>query len=419
MLKRIAKELEQSAQRRGAYGRCPRCESREIASKGEVRYCESCGFTGAPMEFGSMGTGIPPGQVGEPPEGSSITKNPLPNGGLAFEIPASRKLNFLIFFGLLWVGFILLFTVLLFFGDLKSSDTGEPLHKGFALVFFIPFWAVGLGVLYFGLSAAYSNHLLLIERDTVVLVRSLFSFKRTRSLPFSDIKSVDNTVFYTQNNKPVYGVEVKGNKAKIRFGATLSKEEKGWLVAELNHALAPPEPKSTAMSLEMPVGIRQDRFELELAPQRENSTRFSYLLGPLMGLCLSGGFIALGLSPVMEDAGSFRYLWIVFNSLFLIATLVGTFFMIRAAKTRLKVISDGENLHLVSLRSGREVKRERVPLDAIKRISYQQSGSSNNTPCFAAHVVTEERLHRLFLWRTSGSATDFVKELRLKLGCPE
>jgi hypothetical protein len=107
---------------------------------------------------------------------------------------------------------------------------------GYALVFL--FLAAGLLILYTGLSLKHRSHRLLIGDGKLRHATRLGGREKLRIYPISDIKSVRQAEFYTQNYEPVYGIEIEvADRRRIRFGTQLMEDEKRWLVWEIRNAL--------------------------------------------------------------------------------------------------------------------------------------------------------------------------------------
>ena len=100
-------------------------------------------------------------------------------------------------------------------------------------LFSLPFWAIGLGMLYFGLRAKYSWHLLMLSPEAVVLARSLFKRNTRKSLARNKLESVEKREFYQQNYSPAYVIELIGNDKVVPLLKWYPEEEARAPVAEL------------------------------------------------------------------------------------------------------------------------------------------------------------------------------------------
>lgn len=116
------------------------------------------------------------------------------------------------------------------------SPTSGVLFLSFILL--LP-WVVVGGLLCSGVRGKHTKHSLRIQHGHLDYVQALFGKERIRRLALTEIESIAAKVFYEQNYRPVYGVEVRSGRKKIRFGSTLDDAEKGWLVAELKAVVFP------------------------------------------------------------------------------------------------------------------------------------------------------------------------------------
>ncbi|MEM9080108.1 MAG: hypothetical protein AAGC74_05385 [Verrucomicrobiota bacterium] len=423
MLKNLPDKIARAAIKAGK-GRlsCPRCQS-EGQLTGQTYTCSTCGFIGAPLEWFPSASGAPLGSPGAPPPASNIKKlSPSPSS-TAFEIPASGKSGGLFFFAIFW----LLITGLITAGFVYSITTKgwDSIESDFPRewlpiilpLFFGIFWAIGLGVLYFALKTKLSKHLLLLKDHTLVHVREFIGRKKTISFPFSQITSIAAVEFYSKNYVPVYGIEIRSSSKKSRFGASLDDLEKGWLVAELNHLVFPPKENptpTTGLILEMP--NPKSRFELPVPPTVMKAADY---FGSALGLTIVSVFIALGLSPLMNDAGFFRFLWLGFSSLFLLAILGGIIKHVSQRNISESILFDGEKLTLRKSRNNRTLSEKSLPLADLRRVALYPSSSSNSQGRFAASLITPDQVIPIFRWKPQDLARPFVTELRAKLNLPE
>lgn len=220
---------------------CPQCSTRQVLGPGEpVVTCNNCGFRASRTEwsmrnFNTDGANDHPADPDRPPANTKIVRRILDDNTIAWEVPPSGKSAGLLFFAILWTGFVAVWTGMAIFGPGLS---GEPGGIAFPL-FSLPFWAVGIGMLYFGLRAKYAVHLFLIDSKEFIMVRSFFNRTTRKTLQRDQLKWVQKKEFYQQNYTPVYGIEIRGEDGKVRFGTTLSEEEKDWLVADMQRVLWP------------------------------------------------------------------------------------------------------------------------------------------------------------------------------------
>lgn len=399
---------------------CPRCQATDVKG-GETYTCVSCGFVGAPREWVPRSKRLPIGAVGQIPAGSRIEHRSLNEGGDLFKIPASGKGNGLLFFGLIWTGFIALVTLPALLGSGGFSVDGEPVSSMAGLLvlglFLLVFWGIGLGLLYAGVRSKYAKHLLRVQHGQFDYVQELFGRHKHKRLPLTEIESITAKEFYQQNYQPVYGVEVRGPQKKIRFGSSLTDDEKGWLVAELNALVFPAREESeVAMLVAGDAVVRRDRFHLLLSPP---VMTLGDWVGGLVVAGMAGAFLALGLSRIMEDAGFFRWMWVGMSSLFLLGIVGGMAWSWRRGKMVTEVESDGTRLVVSQSFPGKVPKESSMELDSVVRVACYETGRSNDTGMWRCDVVGNGVLLKVFAWRKAEDTEAFVRELRERLGVPE
>jgi len=119
--------------------------------------------------------------------------------------------------------------IIWFSGVISRTLTFGRVH-GSAIAIFI-----GLALAYTGLRTRFATHLLYLGPEFVRLQRTLFARKTNYDLPTAEIVHVKQAEFYRQNYRPVHGIEISAGKRRIRFGSTLSPDEKGWLCQEIRN----------------------------------------------------------------------------------------------------------------------------------------------------------------------------------------
>jgi len=158
-----------------------------------------------------------------------------PEGGIRIHIPAAgltAKAMGMFGFALFWN----LILAAVFGGFLIGMVKGEiPLAM---LLFFLPFIAVGVVMLYIGCRLAWGRTTLWLDRDGFAIVKELFGRQRSRSFLLEDVESFSREVSYTENDKPVYACRARVGRKKVSFGHRLSEADQDWLVAELNRVLS-------------------------------------------------------------------------------------------------------------------------------------------------------------------------------------
>ena len=126
-------------------------------------------------------------------------------------------------FALFWNGFIFVWTSAALLG-------GAPI---FFVLFSLPFWAIGAGMMWMVLNALAMKTRLEVEGDRFYLTRQLFNWKQEHTGAARDLYGVELTTAYTQNSRPVKTIALSAGTQIHKFGTTLSNPEKAWVVSEI------------------------------------------------------------------------------------------------------------------------------------------------------------------------------------------
>ncbi len=244
----MSKWLSKLALKTVADVRCPKCG--EVY--GDISYFETregelvliCGSCGAEYPHSDLDDLVnkakeealnPSEPVAQPPD-TRVKLLSLADGSIGLDIPKSGKSGGLLFFAILWLSFCAVF--LLIPTCAGPGDKGEGSLIGL-YAFMLLFIAIGLGILYFALRMRNSTHHLLVGNGQLRYASQFIGRERLRVYPAKDAKSVRQVVFYSQNNVPIYGIEIEIEGGDvIRFGTQLSEDEKRWIVWEIRNALA-------------------------------------------------------------------------------------------------------------------------------------------------------------------------------------
>jgi hypothetical protein len=135
--------------------------------------------------------------------------------------------RFFLFFSLIWN----LISWPIFLGALFKGQI-------FLLLFLTLFVAIGLLFAVFALYAYRGEFTLSIDRQRVHAIWTLFRYNFERSAANADVTAVVEEVVYTRNYQPVYGIAIKHGTRTIKFGSSLTEDERRWLIGEIRHFLA-------------------------------------------------------------------------------------------------------------------------------------------------------------------------------------
>ena len=436
MLKKLADKITLAAASAKDGFTCPDCgleTAAEPRSLSEIITCTSCGTKASAEEWASASE-IPKAHADSPPPSTAIRKHGDGLGGTVWDIPASGKFGFFIFFAAFW----LTITVLVSGGFLLAILGGGEIEgdmPGWAIFpFFSIFYLVGFGLLYAGIRQKYLKQRLSINRGEVTLQKMLLGNSREKKLASGTVKSVTQEVFYSQNYTPVYGIQIRGKGGKIRFGSALTDEEKAWLVADINESIfGPEEVAAPAFHEGGSRGEGKTVFSIPIPGAGKGSWLAAASLA-LMGIGFliigfvfiaddpssgpaSGGSFISGMSRLFDILDSvFLVVWSVISASAAIAGLVWLIHLFRSRNVERRIEGSAAQVSIRSYRHGLVVKDDSYPRDSISAVRSSVSGSSNEQSLKRVELIAGEKAVRLVSWHDGDRADDLVAELRSSLG---
>lgn len=148
----------------------------------------------------------------------SVLKIEIPPTGLRGD--GASILSFAIF----WNGFLIVWTSM-------------AMRAGLFALFSIPFWIVGIGMAYAGLSIVFGKVFLVISDRTFSIDWDVLGIKRHVQGKTQDLRQVELKSSYEVNNQPVMELRLNQGIYVHKFGLGLSRPEKEWLMQEINDFL--------------------------------------------------------------------------------------------------------------------------------------------------------------------------------------
>jgi DNA-directed RNA polymerase subunit RPC12/RpoP len=255
---------------------CPECGAAGSPTRGaQIIVCGSCGTKASVKEWTQGPGGVSKvGRADLPPPDTKIRRG-TEGGGVVWDIPAKGKIGFFLIFGLLWTlmtavvsgGFLLTF--------LSGGKTEGNLPNWWLIPFFCVFWVTGLILLYLGVRETWMKHRLSVSAGELILQREMLGRRSEKRMLVSEIRSVEQAVFYQQNYEPVFGIEIKGARGKLRFGSGLGDPDKAWLVADLRETIFGISPPPAAR----PAGAGPTNFSVELPRADKHLVPIAIVLG--------------------------------------------------------------------------------------------------------------------------------------------
>lgn len=384
--------------------------------------CGSCGARASLAEWAAAsGPGAMRGKVGVPPAGTKIRVSTDARGGKVWEIPASRKPNFFIFFSVIWLAITTLVSGGFLFSVLSGGEIDGDMPQWVLIPFLGIFWAVGVGLFYLGLRQMLARHTIMVGAESLIWRRDFFGRITEKSLLRGGITTIAERVFYRQNNRPVYGIEIKGMEGRIRFGTTLRDEEKAWLVAELTEAAIPKKP--TPKYGGAVVGGLLEPMKVGGAAQTEI---FSHMIpgmgaqGFWIGLVFAlvgGGFASLAFTVMDRESWiGFRGIWALLSSIFMFVGLgiFGQSLLGRGKERRIE--GNASDISVRTYRRGLILKDESFPRRDVTDIRASLSGNSGSTPMKRLELIVGDRAVKLASWIDGDEADALVRQVREALG---
>jgi uncharacterized membrane protein len=319
--------------------------------------------------------------------------------GRRWEVPAKGGCSFMLVFGTLWLTFSTFMAVVV----ASSADHWIP------IAFISVFVLIGLGLLYFALLGSRARHTLELDAVELVHTRRFLGRTKRKAFPRESIRSVKLVVFYEQNYKPIHGIEIMGERRKIRFGSVLTPEEKAWLCQDLRQALGleqlPPEEAATS-PLKNESENTSGKLVMERGPghaviQSRSRTFGTFLL--LFGSIFVGiaSFMLWGASdgwmPWEEDAVPFFFLangfllfWCLGVSMCLLIGLGTLVFGWKMRRTVKMLHADQQSLTLIATCGSRVIKHVWNVQD-VRRMSLESGAKVNGVLMYHGVILLRDR----------------------------
>lgn len=130
----------------------------------------------------------------------------------------------ILMFAVFWNGFLVFWTSL-------------AIKGGIFALFSIPFWIIGIGMAYAGLSIAFGSVRLIIGDRNFSIDWDTIGIKRHVKGKTQDLGRIDLKSAYEVNNQPVMQLSINQGIYNHKFGSGLSRVEKEWLMYEINNFL--------------------------------------------------------------------------------------------------------------------------------------------------------------------------------------
>ena len=446
MFKRIIDGLESAHLRsklKGGYLVCPDCGSRPNNLPGkqdQLLTCRLCGTKASIAEWTADEAQVSMlARADNPPIGTKIRESDDGMGGTVWEIPASKKFNFFLFFALFWLGI----TAAVSGGFIFALIDGAEIEGNFPTWGIIPFlsifWIIGLVMLNLGLRQMLAKHKITVSGGRLIYRQEMIGLSKVKTLSCHGMKSVERKEFYQQNYTPVYGIEIKGTEGKIRFGSILKDDEKLWLVAAIRQAVfgKPEQSEASAPDAETLGTIKVGGGQLkglafsEVVPNQSRTTLLSGLICAAIGL----GLLFVGIKliggeplPAREDGktyifnlvfwifdSGFLVIWIIITSIFAIAGIGMALSALRNRGGEQRIEGNSSEISIRTYKRGFIAKDESFPRSDVTDIRASASGSLNGKPMKRVELIIGDKAKNIARWMDGEKADELVKQIRAKL----
>ncbi|MEP2774678.1 MAG: hypothetical protein ABJ118_12560 [Luteolibacter sp.] len=432
MFKKVGDRLLMAAAAMGGLS-CPDCGEKSQArpkSSSDVLTCASCGARASAEEWMSR-EGRAAGRADAPPSNTKIRKEGDGLGGVVWHIPATGKFGFFLFFATFWLGITLIVSGGLLFTVLGGGKVEGDMPVWVMIPFFGIFYAVGFGMLYVAIRQKYMRHRLTVSGGAVTLRKDLLGRTSEKSLTSGTVKTVAQKEFYQQNYTPVYGIEIKGEGGKLRFGSALTSEEKAWLVADIHEAVfGPKQATAPAFHEGGARGEGKGVFSI-LIPGPGKGAVFGSSIAAVTGLAfLIGGTFLMDFGPMpdrSEGGYVFALVFALFDSFFLVmwslisgavalGGLAATFLLLRSRGSERRIEGNASQVSIRTYRRGLVLKDVSYARNTIAAVRSSVSGRSNGTPMKRVELIAGDKAVKLASWMDGEKADEWVAELRAALG---
>lgn len=418
--------------------RCPSCGAvhpRSDVSQDEILSCLECEQEDLVRNWVHL-SGPPRGWADRPPSDTTIKRMVCDDGDIVWNIPASGKSGGLLFFAIFWCtitgivsgGFLFAFL----FGDFSSSEDSGILKwiAPVMVLFFGVFWAIGLGLMYAAVRNKWARMRVMVTRDEVVLGTMIFGRVKEKRLPRLEVSDVKTEEFYSNDDTPVYGINIQGGKQKLKFGTSLRDDEKAWLAADLKRELFGEPAKMKASLLQKP---------LVVGPVPAVSLRSFSLLIPdakkhlwpigIMLVIIGCAFIAVGIYFIEPTGKSdvdvgrgfrifeslfsflssgFRVLWLLLSSVMTVAGMAICWRLHSRKDIERRLEGDATTVSIREVQRGIILSEQKFPRVEVKSVVTSISGHSNGKSMHRIDLILKQQSQTLARWVDARVAEEFA-----------
>jgi hypothetical protein len=180
-------------------------------------------------------------KFGSPPAGSGIQLAEASESRVVMVIPpGGKRARGMGFFALVWLAITipagLIFLYAAISGEVEwEGDDPPPIWA--IVLFFSIFWSVGFVMGYVALKMKFESLMLCLEPGRLSIQRSMFGRRKMSTIQLQEHSEAVLRTSYSENDVPVYRIEIEGAARKQKFGTALQLVEKQWIVQTINRFL--------------------------------------------------------------------------------------------------------------------------------------------------------------------------------------
>jgi len=151
--------------------------------------------------------------------------------------PGGKKARSLGCFGFIWMAIVVPASSIFILTDDADWDGGNAPSLFVLIPFFGIFWAVGIGMIIAWVRMRFTNIFLSVEREQFAIQKTLFGRKKLKKIQLDEKSHAKLIESYSENDAPVYAIQMVGIGQTENFATGLSYEEKRWLANTINRFL--------------------------------------------------------------------------------------------------------------------------------------------------------------------------------------
>lgn len=177
-------------------------------------------------------------EISTPPSGVGISVVESSDSRLVIAVPpGGKKARGIGCFAFAWLAITVPVSCVFLLVDDANWEGGEAPPLFVMIPFFGIFWAVGIGMLIAWVRMRFTQTYLAVEPAQFAIQKTVFGRKKLKKIPLDQNSHAELVESYSENDVPVYAIQVEGIGETEKFGTRLSYPEKRWLATTINQFL--------------------------------------------------------------------------------------------------------------------------------------------------------------------------------------